>query len=174
MEMRILRLGTVCKDKATQLEGTLTHWCMDMSKGVKYIFQPQGLDNEGQPISHLALCEERLVVTDDDFEIVDVPIEILGTQVTHKASGFSGMATEFIRHINGCFHVAIQPAGTVKDKNTPIRVNEFDIRACSGEMIVKMSPEEQKQREKDAPSPSGSGFTGALPTSITESFATAK
>ncbi len=68
MKMRILKIGTTCKDRATKLEGTLTHWGMDMGKNVRYIFQPRGLDNEGQPIPWLAFCEERLEVKKDDFE----------------------------------------------------------------------------------------------------------
>jgi hypothetical protein len=55
------------------------------------------------------LCEERLDIGENDFEMVEVPFEVFGTQVTDKASGFTGMATLFIRHINGCFHVEIQP-----------------------------------------------------------------
>ena len=118
MKCRVLKLGTECTDRATELNGTVTHWIIDMGKNVDYLFQPRGLDENQQPLKKFFVCSERLDVKPENFEKVDVPFKILGSQVEDKASGFAGMAVEFVRHINGCFHVVIQPAGTLEGKNT--------------------------------------------------------
>jgi hypothetical protein len=153
MNFKMLKLGTECKDRATGLVGTLTHAIINMGKQVEYVFQPKGLNEEQQPLKKLALCIERLEVSEENFEEVNVPFEILGSEVTDKASGFSGMATQFIRHINGCFHVEIQPAGMLPNKNEPIRSNEFDIRGCTGLMISQLSKEERTTSIERNPSP---------------------
>lgn len=157
-KITVLKLGTVCTDIATKLEGTLTHWTVGMGKQIDYIFQPKGLDKEGQPVKRLYLEVERLNVEKDDFEEVEVPFEILGTDVTDKASGFKGMAVGFVRHINGCFHVFIQPKGLRRESNLPIDKNDFDLRGCSGKMIQPLSEKKLKESEKDHPSPSGGSF----------------
>ena len=154
-EFRVLRLGTVCHDKATQLEGTLTHWVMNMEKSIEYLFQPQGLNEEQQPLKKLMLCKERLSsLKDSDFEYVEVPFDVLGTIVTNKPSGFTGLAVQFIRHMNGCFHVEIQPAGTLAKTGTSIASNEFDLRECTGEKIQALSQEEHEVSITKTPSPS--------------------
>lgn len=158
MKLRVLKLGTKCRDKATGLTGTLTHWNLDMMGSVMYLFQPYGLDEEGQPVPKLFLCPKRIEGAEDEFEEVEVPFEILGTQVTNKPSGFKGMAIEFVRHINGCFHVVIQPAGMIAKKNIPIRGHDFDLRECAGEKITQLGEVELKQSKKDHPSPTGDSF----------------
>jgi hypothetical protein len=152
-KIKVIKLGTRCKDIATKLEGTLTHWTINMSGYIQYIFQPLGLDEEGQPVTSLYFDPVRLKVEESDFEEVEVPLEILGTKVTHEASGFTGMAITFIRHINGCFHVYIQPEGVQKKNKKPIEKNDFDLRSCSGQMIAKMSEEDLKKSKTDQPSP---------------------
>jgi hypothetical protein len=107
--------------------------------------------------------QERLIVSPEKFEEVEIPFEILGTTVTNKASGFSGMAVEFIRHINGCFHISIQPEGVLKATNTPICKAEFDLRECSGKMIAKMDEEQLKKSKVKNPSPTGDTFGKLLP-----------
>jgi hypothetical protein len=153
MQIRALKLGTECQDRASGLTGTLTHWMMDMGQRIEYVFQPKGLNEEGQPLKRIALCAERLMVTESDFEPVQVPFEVLGTEATDKASGFTGMAVAFVRHINGCFHIEIQPQGMLAGKNIPIRSNEFDIRGCVGPMIPVLTVEQQDQSQRQAPSP---------------------
>ncbi len=152
-KIKVIKLRTTCVDKATELEGTLTHWMYNIGGSVDYLFQPKKLDEEGQPVKKLYLETERLNVKPEDFEEVEVPVEILGTQVTDNASGFTGMAISFIRHVNGCFHVFIQPKGLNKKNNAPILRNDFDLRGCSGEMISKLSEAELKKSEAEAPSP---------------------
>lgn len=151
---RLVKLGTRCWDKATALQGALTHWIMDMDGIVSYLFQPEGLNEDGQPVTKLCLCVGRLQLQDEgDFETVEVPFEILGTQVTDNASGFTGMATQFIRHPNGCFHVEIQPAGMLPKKRKPIHPCEFDLRQCVGEKIPVLTVEERRESVAREPSP---------------------
>ncbi len=164
MKLTLVKLGTVCRDKTTDLEGTITHWIMDMSQQVNYLFQPRGLDDEGQPVKKLYLDEARLEVTDDSYEEVDIPFEILGTQVRAKASGFTGMAIEFIYHINGCSHIFIQPAGLCEKTKKPFAKNDFDIRECEGEVIAQLSEPELAQSKREKPSPSGDDFDRQMPS----------
>ncbi|MFA5745160.1 MAG: hypothetical protein WC887_03030 [Candidatus Paceibacterota bacterium] len=154
-KVTVLKFGTEYLDKATELKGTLTHWILNMGGEVQYLFRPKGLDEEGQPIKQLFLCAERLDVQENDFETVEVPFDILGTICTDKASGFTGMAVQFIRHINGCFHIQVQPAGMLK--GGPISNNDFDIRELTGDKIpvltekekeeIPLSPSEHPRRE---------------------------
>ena len=166
MKIRVLRLGITCQDKATKLRGTLTHWVIGMGRQVRYIFQPRGLDDEGQPVKKLGLEEERLKVSEDDFEEVEVPFEILGTQVTSKSSGFTGMAVKFVRHINSCFHIAIQPEGVSAKTKMAIEENDFDIRECAGDAITELSEKELKESKRETPSPTGDKTREALPRSL--------
>ncbi|MFZ2038859.1 MAG: hypothetical protein WAV11_02895 [Minisyncoccia bacterium] len=168
MQKRVLKLGTICRDKATGLNGTLTHWIIDMGRKVGYLFQPKKLDENGQPVPCLYLVEERLEIKESDFEIVEIPFEILGTTVTAKASGFTGMAIEFIRHINGCFHVVIQPSGLCEKTGAPIERHDFDLRECTGRKIIELKEAELERSKKKSPSPSGYGFKISLPASLTK------
>ena len=156
MEIRVLKLGAKCLDRATELEGTLTHWICGMDQNVRYLFQPSGLDEEGQPVKKLLVCGERLDVGKDDsfFEEIEIPFEILGTVVTDGASGFKGMAVEFVRHLNGCFHVSIQPKGRLPKNNAAIASHDFDLRGCTGEKIREMTDGEKREDKKRSPSPS--------------------
>lgn len=166
MKIETLILGTECEDRATGLRGTLTHWVLCMDGRINYVFQPKGLDHDGQPINHLMLNEARLEVNDSDYVEVEVPVEILGTQVTDKASGFTGMAIDFIYHINGCFHVAIQPRGVVERTGLPINVHEFDLRRCSGEKITELSKEELAESIEEGPSPTGNILISDVPNCV--------
>jgi len=153
MDLKVLKLGTECLDKATCLKGTLTHWVVNMGGDVYYLFQPKGLDEEGQPIKRLILELARLKFDVEMFETVDVPLEILGTIVTDKPSGFTGMAVEFVRHVNGCFHVVIQPQGILAKTKNPIQKGDFDLRSCTGKKIIELSNAERKKSKEECPSP---------------------
>jgi len=164
MKMYMLKLTTPCREKATGLNGMVTHAIIKMDKSIKYLFQPRGINpDDGQPVTKIFVGPERLILSPKDFKYVDIPFEILGTQVTDKASGFTGMATEFVRYTHGCFHVIIQPKGTLKKTNSPINHTEFDLRQCEGPMIKKLSqPELTKSKQKN-PSPTNMKFTESLP-----------
>lgn len=171
---KALRLGAECTEKATGLNGAVTHWLMDMGGKITYLFQPKRINPDtGQPVSKLIIEIERIQANPKDFEEVDIPIEILGSHVADKASGFNGMAVAFIRHLNGCFHVQIQPSGVLQKTNSPIAKMEFDLRQCKGEKIVELTPEEMKESKAKRPSPTGDTFSGPSPQSITgETFPT--
>ena len=154
-KIKVIKLGTSCVDKATELQGTLTHWTCNMGGQINYLFQPKALNEEGQPVNQLFLEAERLNVKPTDFEEIEIPFEILGTFVTDKASGFDGMAVSFMGHINGCFHVFIQPKGLNPKNNSPIQKCDFDLRSCSGEAIDKPSPKKLAESKRKTPSPSG-------------------
>ena len=164
MKINVLKLGTVCQDRATELNGTLTNWLMDMGGHILYLFQPQGLNPDtGQPVDRLSLELERLETTPDMFEEVDVPAEILGTIVADNASGFIGTAVAFVRHINGCFHVVIQPKGTLPKTGSPIRKAEFDLRQCIGEKIIELKEAALAKSRQENPSPNGGQFDELFP-----------
>lgn len=158
MKKKLLPLCTKHTDRATKLKGMLTHWIMRLDGNVEYIFQPAGLTEDGQPQKKMFLCAARLDVSSDisssDYEEVEIPFEILGTQVTDKASGFTGMAIEFIRHTNGCFHVMVQPSGLTKD-GKPIASVDFDLRLLEGDKVPRLTREERQESERKRPSPNG-------------------
>lgn len=154
MEMRVLRLGTSCVDKATGLTGTLTHWIVGMDARVYYVFQPKGLNEDQQPMKKIYLCAERLVVKAADYENREVPFNILGSQVKNAASGFTGMAITFILHNTGCFHVEVQPKGALP-KGGPISSNEFALTELSGKEIPVQTKEQRAATIADRPSPTG-------------------
>jgi hypothetical protein len=156
---QVIRPGAVCTDIASGLEVTVTHWFIDMNHTFTYLTQPKGVNPEdGQPLDKVYLCGARLQHKPKDMVEVDIPVEILGSQVEDKATGFKGMGIELIQHINGCFHVVIQPKGVAKKTKQPIRRNEFDIRGCKGPKIPKLTEKQKKKSEKDKPSPSGSNL----------------
>ena len=152
-KVKVIKLGTMCKEIASELPGMLTHWTYDMEGRVSYIFQPKGLDLEGRPVKKMYLEAARLDVQETDFEEVEVPDQILGTQGTEKGSGFTGMVVSFIRHINGCFHIYIQPKGVNLKTGSIIEKLDFDLRSCEGEMITQLSEAELKESKLATPSP---------------------
>ncbi len=154
--IRVVKLGKPCGDIATGLSGQMTHWIIGMSHSVAYLFQPRGLNpKDGQPVEKIHLDSGRVKADDGDWEEVEVPVDILGTQVTDKASGFSGMATALIMHSTGCFHVQIQPSGVIQETNSPIERRDFALVQCEGEAIPKLDEKEEKRKR---PSPDGSGL----------------
>jgi hypothetical protein len=154
MKIKVLKLGTTCTDQATELKGTVTHWFIDMGQRIDYVFQPEGTNpDDGQPLPKIILELERLSVTEDDFEEVEVPMEILGTQIMDKPSGFSGMAVGFTRHTHGCFHVSIQPPGRLPKTNGPVKKTDFDLRSCIGAAIKPMTSAELDRDHEARPSP---------------------
>lgn len=150
--VKVLKLGTACRDVATGLEGVVIHWAMNMSGDIQYVFQSRGLNGEGQPLELLYFCGARLEVGDSDYESVNVPFEILGTTVTDTVTTFTGIAVNFIRHLGGCFHVTIQPSGCASGGG-PISALDFDLRRCEGEMVKPIPEKKVKKSKKEKPSP---------------------
>lgn len=155
----MIKLGSMCTDIATGIEGMVTHLQIDMNMSEYYQFQPRGLNpKSGQPVDRMWLVEERIeggmLLTEADEP--DLPTHVLGTIVEDEASGFKGMAVSLVYHINGCVHFNVQPKG-LQDTGAPIETCNFDIRRLKGEAIKPMTSEEQKQDEVKCPSPSGDG-----------------
>lgn len=146
----VVKIRTICKDNASGVKGMITHVVIGMDRSVKYIFSPEGLTEAGEPLKPKYLEANRLDTK--EFENLEVPLEILGSQVTDDASGFTGMATDLWMHPNGCFHIMIQPSGKAKDGEL-IKSHDFDIRQCSGVMIQKIPEPVKEASRKDRPSP---------------------
>lgn len=174
IKLRMIKLTTPCREKASDLKGAVTHAIIKMDKSVNYLFQPRGTNpDDGQPVERMFVGPERLIVSEKDYEDVEIPFEILGTEVADKASGFKGMAVEFVRYTHGCFHVLIQPKGTLKKTNSPVKHAEFDLRQCEGPMIKKLNDAELTESRKKKPSPTNLRFRESVP-SITSGVANFK
>jgi hypothetical protein len=150
--MNIVKLGTKVKDSATGLAGMLTHFQVEMDERGWYRFQPAGLNPEdGQPVKAMWIVPERVNKPADTF--VELPLEVLGTQVIDRASGFKGQAINVVLHISGCVHVGVQPNGVLDKTRAPIDSCDFDIRRLAGDAIQRMTDEERAADQKAKPSP---------------------
>lgn len=156
--IRALKPGTRCRETATGLDGTVTHWICKVSQTIDYVFQPKGLNPEDHtPINRYRLELEQLdSIPEDSYKDFEVPVKILGSQVTDCVSGYTGTAVGFVLHLHGCFHVIIQAKGTVKDGG-PIQRIEADLRECEGEQIT-IWEEVQKKVGPPPVSPMGDGL----------------
>jgi hypothetical protein len=129
-----------------------THLSIEMNGNRYYNFQPRGLDTKTkQPLSTMWVVEERLKngnqVPDEKW-----PLEVLGTEVEDKASGFKGMAVSMCVHINGCVHFNVQPQG-LQESGSPVETANFDYRRLKGVAIKEMNSNELKLSKKTKPSP---------------------
>lgn len=147
----MLKLGTIVKDKVSDVKGMLTHYIIDMSKNENYIFQPKGLNpQDGQPLKSTWLDGARIV--DGEQADVQLPLEILGTEAKDKASGYKGTIIALTLHINGCVHASLKAKGKNPDGST-IDAVDIDIRRLKGDAIKQLTPKELKESEKTKPSP---------------------
>ena len=155
MNINIVAPGTRCKEIATELDGMITHVLIHIGGHVQYVFQPSGLTAEsGQPLERMVVELARLGgFLDSAYSEIDVRSEILGTTIMDNASGFKGMATAFVLHSSGCFHVVIQPPGKLVKTGAPIERADFDIRQCSGNSIPVATEDELAESKKKKPSP---------------------
>ena len=138
--MKTLKLMTPVTDIATGLSGFATTLWVDTDHRVRYMFQPTGINPEnGQPVDRIDLELGRLEgYKESDMEDIDIPLEVLGTHVRDRASGFEGTATILIKHPNGCCHVMVQPKGVLKKTNSPIQRRDFDMRQLEGEKVPNL------------------------------------
>jgi len=152
-KLSILELGTKVQDKSTGSEGMLTHFQMtDDTK--HYLFQPKGLNpKSGQPLTATWITANRVI--HGKRVNVEIPVEMLGTIATDKASGFKGTIIAITLHINGCIHALIQPKGTVKNTGELIEPCDFDVRRLSGRKIPRLTLKQKKASQKRKPSPAG-------------------
>lgn len=150
-----IKLGREVLDEATQLLGMLTHLCIEIGYTQYYFFQPAGLNPEtGQPIKGFWLVAGR-VGGDDLYTETELPVEVLGTKVKDKASGFSGMAIALHLHINGCVHLAVKPPGKLAKTGETVAAQDFDIRRLTGPAVPVLTEDEKESSQKKNPSPVG-------------------
>lgn len=149
----LFELGVMMEDRATGLKGMLTHYELQTGGNEHYNFQPRGLNPEtGTPVDAKWITEDR--VKGCPRVACDLPQEVLETAVTDRASGFKGIATGLVLHINGCIHVLIQAKGLLKKTGAMIEQQDLDIRRLSGSKIPALTKKVKKASEKKHPSPS--------------------
>ena len=147
----ILKLGVPVVDRATGLKGMLTHAEISISGRILYQFRPQGLDKDTQhPVKGMWIDVDKRI--EGELVDVDMPMEVLGTEVKEVNSGFKGMAVGLVQHISGCVHVVIQPKGQTKNGD-PIGPLDTDILLLEGKAIPKKTEVEQTEHKKKFPSP---------------------
>jgi len=151
----ILRLGTTVTDIATGLKGMLVIMHVDMDHSCTYNFQPKGINPEtGEPVESIWMVATRIkggeIVTDEELNL---PYSVLGTEVTDKGSGFTGMAISLVLHISGCVHVNVQPDTKLKATGSPPKVVNFDIRRLEGPALRKLTQAQLKKDQEERPSP---------------------
>lgn len=149
----MLKLGTFVKDKASKQEGMLTVYMTDESHNAFYCFQPKGLNPETMvPLDTIWLDPKRILDGQEDNH-VELPLNLLGTEVEDIATGFKGTAISLFYYQNGCTHFEVKPTGVIEKTGETIKAKEFDMRRLRGEAITALSAEELQQSKLDKPSP---------------------
>ena len=165
MKIRALQLGSVCKDKATGIVGTITHILINIDYAAEYVLQPHGINpQDGQPIHRLIVGLRRLTVKKGKIADIDAPTEVLGSKVKDKTSGVAGMAIGLVLFKSGCTHVAVQPSKILSSTRSPVDRVEFPINDCIGKKVPKLSKAELKEDIKKKPSPAGTIPTRSIPS----------
>lgn len=156
-KLQMFSLNQQCKDKATGRKITLTHAVLTPMGVMFYLAQPDALNPKtGRPVDTIRVTPDRVV--DGKAEDISVPLEVIGTKVTDKATGMKGVVTTLVMHPGNCLHATVLPAGLADGNETPECV-EIDIRRLKGPAIVEMTAEERKASEKKSPSPSSCVLT---------------
>jgi hypothetical protein len=148
----MLKLGTIVTDSVTNRKGMLTIYNVDMAHNELYVFQPSGLNPKTKkPLETSWINPARIV---GGIEVVsDLPLEVLGTKVEDKATGFKGTVTAIDRHINGCVHLDIKSPEIIEETGESVDLINLDIRRLRGEAIVELDGDILEQNRKDNPSP---------------------
>lgn len=145
--MNILKLGTIITDKVTDMKGMLTIMALDMGNNKNYLFQPAGLNPETkQPLDSYWTTEARIL--NGEKISIDLPMEILDTQVEDKATGFKGTAICLFYYLNGCVHVEVKPKGIIEKSGESIKAKEFDMRRLKGDAIKELNEEELEKAKR--------------------------
>lgn len=154
MKHNLIKLGQIIEDNATGLKGTLTLVLINQDNKIQYAIQPRGLDSlRHQPLDPFWVTEAR-IKGNVEREVIEVPTEVLGTEVEDMPTGFKGTAINIIRHLSGCNHIEIQPRGSTKTGGIILPEN-FDYTRVKGPAIKKMKPAEVKEKRETTPSPGG-------------------
>lgn len=159
--MKIFKLGVKVKDSATNLEGALMHYQL-MDGANWYNFQPSALNPETGEPAHCNWISEGRVQGGEEVEF-DLPVALLGTKAKDKITGFKGIVTSIILHINGCLHVEIQPEGKNAKTGAANKPHDFDIRTLEGPGFKVLSQKEIDASRKEKPSPVSHSPLGPRP-----------
>lgn len=152
--MTMKKLGVPTTDKVTGLEGVLTHAMVDSAKQVNYLFQPTKLTEAGTTMELFRVTAARVPDAEEE-EGVDIPVEILMSEVRDKHTGFNGICVGITLHLYGCIHLFIQSKELRKGEVPPPQ--DFNILSCEGEAIKALSEVEVKKEVAVRPSPSPTG-----------------
>ncbi|MBU3668895.1 MAG: hypothetical protein FGM57_02925 [Candidatus Taylorbacteria bacterium] len=130
-KVRLIKLGTMCTESASKLSGAPTHFNINGSGHMNYLFQPKRLNPETHlPVNRIRLDESRLQgITKENYVEMELPTEMIGKEVEDRISGYKGTVVSLTVHLNGCVHYVVQSAGTTKD-GSPIDSIEIDPRSC--------------------------------------------
>lgn len=152
MELPIVVLGEEVIDKATDQKGILTLAVINMDHRVNYAFQPAKLNKQtGTPAKTYWVSEAQL---EGYFkEDTEFPLNLLGSEVQDECTGYKGVATELVLHINGCIHVYIQSKEPIPETGETANPIELDIRRLKGAELKTLSRSELKESRKQKPSP---------------------
>jgi len=151
-KLQILGLGQMVTDTASNIKGMLVIFQMDMSNNQNYLFQPSALSPETRmPVKSFWIDKNRILGGNE--EEVELPLEVLGTHVEDKATGFNGTAVAFSYHLNGCTHFGVKAKGVIEKTGESIGLIDFDIRRLKGDAIKELSKEEFENSKKQTPSP---------------------
>lgn len=150
----MLKLGTLVFDRATGLRGTLMSACISGDGKCYYTFQPQGLSAEGDTAPRAGLDESRIM--DGKQADTDPPLDLIGTEAQDTVTGYKGVITHLVYHVNGCVHAVVVAKGKNKKTGGMNEDKEFDLRMLKGKSIEKLNAAELAASRKKNPSPSGS------------------
>ena len=147
------KLGSIVTDTVTGLSGMITHRQTEIGGNVYVHFQPRVLNPEtGHPVDGVWIHESRLE-GGKEVEPAKIPLEVLGTWVTDKATGFCGKAFYITEHISGCVHIGVQPTRILEKTGNVVEAREFDIRRLKGGAIPILTEEEIDISQEKNPSP---------------------
>ena len=153
MIVDLIELGSMVTDTATGIKGMLTHYRMEMNNQYWYAFQPSSLHPDtGLPVNSTWIVESRIKGGTDIIGI-ELPTDIIGSEVEDLATGFKGTVISMILHLNGCIHVDIQPKGVNSKTGAAMEIENLDIRRLKGKKIPKLTKEELRSSRQKDPSP---------------------
>jgi hypothetical protein len=151
--LMVIKLGSIVRDRPTNLGGMVTHMHIEMNRAIFYSFQPSGINPQnGEPLKALWCAIDRLE-GGERIPFPPIPLHVLGTFAKDKASGFSGSITSVTLHISGCVHVSIQPGTSHPKTGGHIAAHDFDIRRVEGSAIPVMTEVQREKDETIKPSP---------------------
>lgn len=150
--MKLFKLGTKVKDKASGIDGMLTVASIDMDGGQQYAVQPCALNPKTKlPLEPFWINSSR-VVGGKEVKI-ELPINVISSEVEDMATGLKGTVICLNYHLSGCVHLEIKPKGTIKETGETIKCIDIDIRRLKGKEIPVLTEKELDEDKKKKPSP---------------------